>query len=409
MKNYRIKSIAHPQYGNQLLPLLVNMRCNEFPEPSAALWGWNLWLTYKYNTAKYRLQDLCVFYEYIDKHYPNFFEDAAKLKIITRRQVNDLASFMLLNFKYATEDGVQVSPSTFNRRVDSIMLFLQYHYSRYIEKISDIEHADSLSRSVSRINAHLAKKRYSKAEVENQNDQAKPLSPQQVDLIRDIVRPSDDNFINEVNPFRKSLQRRNACLVLLLCELGCRASELMLIRHNGQDLKMTNNPTVVIQSEDKNTIEHRGRRDGASHKTLGRELPISQGLADLLIDYLEQDRPKLRKPFNGKVTQYLFVSEKDGGPMTTDGLEYVLESLFRKVPKLKYAVHPHQFRVTRGGELRESIDKSYEGANSPMLKAGDLQDTLTTWGGWSSTSSMPKHYTNAILQHRMRKYLADKE
>ena len=95
--------------------------------------------------------------------------------------------------------------------------------------------------------------------------------------------------------------------------------------------------------------------------------------------------------------------------MTTDGLNYVLDSLFRRTPDLKQVVHPHQFRVTRGGELRDGIDKNYEGSNSPMIKAGDMQDTLTTWGGWSSTSSMPKRYTNAILQKRIRTYLADKE
>ncbi|WP_445771929.1 hypothetical protein [Rheinheimera sp.] len=80
-----------------------------------------------------------------------------------------------------------------------------------------------------------------------------------------------------------------------------------------------------------------------------------------------------------------------------------------KVPELKQVIHPHQFRVTRGGELRESIDKNYAGANSPMIKAGEMQDTLTTWGGWSSTSAMPKRYTNAILQQRIRQYLAGAE
>ena len=87
----------------------------------------------------------------------------------------------------------------------------------------------------------------------------------------------------------------------------------------------------------------------------------------------------------------------------------MINNLYRKLPYLKQVVHPHQFRVTRGGELRDSIDKSYEGANSPMIKAGDMQDTLTAWGGWSSTSSMPKRYTNANLQKRIRNYLSKKE
>lgn len=409
MMNYRVKSIPHPHYGDQLFPLLVNRRESQLPEPSAAIWGWHLWLSQRYNTAKYRLQDLCVFYEYVERHYLFFFEDAAKLHIITLRQINDLASFLLINFDYDIVDGVQVSPSTFNRRVDSVMLFLQYHYSRHIEKVEDLNRADALSRRVSAMCSHLAKKRFSKAEVDNQTKQTKPLDAEQINIIRDIVRPSDDSFINEINPFRRALQRRNACLVMLLCELGCRASELVLIRNNDDDLKLTTNPTVVIQQQDINSNEFRARRDGASHKTLGRELPISQGLASLLIEYIEEDRPLLRKPYNGTLTRYLFVSDRDGGPMTTKGLVYVINSLHRKTPDMKQFIHPHQFRVTRGGELRDGIDSNYEGTNSPMIKAGDMQDTLTTWGGWSSTSSMPKRYTNAILQKRIRAYLAEKE
>ncbi|WP_445771713.1 hypothetical protein, partial [Rheinheimera sp.] len=332
MLNYKIKDIRHPQYGNQLLPLLINVRNNYYPEPSAALWGWSLWLANPLNTVRSRLQDLCIFYEWVEREYPTFFEDAAKLKLMTMRKANDLISFLLVNFKYNLEDGVQASHSTFNRRIDSTKLFLDYHYSRYIDKLNNIDVADNVTKKVAKLCTHIGKARYTKAALENQTRYTEPLSLHQIDIIREIVRPSADGFLNESNPFRKALQRRNACIVLLLCELGCRASELMLIRHNQQDLKLTTNPTVIIQKQDINAPEHRGRRDRASHKTLGRELPISRGLADLLIDYIELDRPALRKLFNGQLTEYLFVSDKDGGAMTTDGLEYVLKSLYRKVP-----------------------------------------------------------------------------
>ena len=111
----------------------------------------------------------------------------------------------------------------------------------------------------------------------------------------------------------------------------------MLIRNNDNDLKLTTNPTVVIQQQDNNSNQHARRM---SHKTLGRELPISQGLASLLIEYIEEDRPLLRKPTKG--VDAVFIRErKDGGPMTTDGLNYVLDSLFRRTPELKQVVHPH--------------------------------------------------------------------
>lgn len=255
------------------------------------------------------------------------------------------------------------------------------------------------------------KKRYSKTEIEIHTNQAKSLSVEEVNIIRDIVRPSTIDFFNEVNPFSPELQRRNACAILLLIELGCRAAELVLIKNNDEHLKLTTNPTVVITTEDKNSKSFRGRADGASHKTLGRELPISQGLSNLLIDYIEEDRPKLRKPFNDQLTDYLFVSKSDGGgAMTTDGLSYLIDSLYRKMPELVNTIHPHRLRVTKGIEVRDAVDKDYEGSNSPMTKSGDMQDTLTTWGGgWSSTSNMPKHYTKGLLQRKLSEYLAKSE
>jgi len=181
-----------------------------------------------------------------------------------------------------------------------------------------------------------------------------------------------------------------------------------LLRNNDKDLKLTNNATVVIQQSKSGNNVRRHRRDGASHKTRNRELPISPGLRDLIIEYIEEHRPKLRKPYKGQLTEYLFVSEHDGGAMTTAGLEYVVETIFKKNKGLNDVISPHRFRVARMIDLRESIDNEYAESNSPMIKAGDMQDTLTTWGGWSSTSTMTKRYTNAHLTRKINDYLAGK-
>lgn len=406
---YTVKKIRHPKYNNQLLPMLVDTEDNDCPLPSAALWGFDLWHEKPLNTVEARLQDLAAFYEYVDRHHPSFFEDAAAIKILTHRQITTLSSALLINFHYTVEEGVSVKPSTFNRRIDSIAQFLNFHYSRYVSRLNDLERMDDRQKHVFAMIGRFRKKRYSKSEVEIHTNQAKSLSMDEIEIIRDIVRPSTEDFFNEVNPFTPELQRRNACAILLLIELGCRAAELVLIKNNDEHLKLTTNPTVVITAEDKNNKSFRGRADGASHKTLGRELPISQGLSHLIIDYIEEDRPKLRKPFNDQLTDYLFVSKSDGGAMTTDGLSYLIGSLYRKVPELVNTIHPHRLRVTKGIEVRDAVNKDYEDSNSSMIKSGDMQDTLTTWGGWSSTSNMPKHYTKELLQRKLSEYLAKSE
>lgn len=407
---YTVERIQHPQYSNELLPMLIDKDDYRSPEPSAALWGWNLWLSNPYNTVRSRLEDLCIFYEFIDSEYPEFFSDAAKLKLINSRTLNALVSFLLINFRQGKDSGVSVKPSTFNRRLDSVISFVDFHYSRYIDRVVDVGEMDSHRRSLQRLCKQIGKKRYKSSEVENETSYSEPLSEEEIELIRLIVRPSTEEFINEVNPFRKRLQLRNVCLIEMIYELGCRASELILIRANDQDLKLTSKPTVVIQAPSVNDAGSRGRSDGASHKTLNRELPITQGLANLLVEYLENDRPLLRKKSSNKSrTPYLFVSEKDGGAMTTDGLDYVISALFNKFPDLKNEIHPHRFRVTRGNELREAVDDEYKGSNSPMIKAGDMQDTLTAWGGWSSTSQMPRRYTSAHIQRKINDYLVGKD
>ncbi|MEZ8722931.1 hypothetical protein AB6D66_17790 [Vibrio pomeroyi] len=403
---YKVIKIRHPRYNHQLIPMLVDTDDYDFPLPSAAIWGFDLWHSKPLNTVEARLQDLAAFYEYVDKNHPSFFEDAAATKILTHRQITTLSSALLTNFKYTLEEDVSVKPSTFNRRIDSISQFLSFHYSRYVHKLNDLQQMDDRQKHVFAMVGRLRKKRYSKSEIEIHTNQAKSLTIDEVRIIKEIVRPSTENFVNEVNPFSPELQRRNACAILLLIELGCRAAELVLIKNTDEQLKFTTNPTVVITAENSNSSRLRYRSDGASHKTLGRELPISKGLQSLIVDYIEQDRPKLRKQFNGQFTDYLFVSKSDGGAMTTDGLTYLIDSLYRKVPNLVNTIHPHRLRVTKGIEVRNAVDKDYEGSNSPMIKSGDMQDTLTTWGGWSSTSTMPERYTKELLQQKLSEYLA---
>lgn len=405
--NYKISKIPHPQYGNQLIPLLVDS-CGT-PVPSACIWGWDLWLSSPLNTCTAKLNDLAIFYKFIDMEHPNFFEDAAKLKFLTQRDINKLCSFLLINFRFPMEDYVSVSPSTFNRRLTSIKSFLNFHYTRYIERLVDFDKANAYTKSLFAFDARLKKKAFSKSEVENHSKPTETFTPDEIDIIRLIIRPSTENFTNELNPYRKGLQVRNACLILSLIELGCRASELILIRNIDSELKLTTNATIVIKDIGLNEETHRERRDGASHKTNNRELPITSGLRDLLIDYTENHRPKLRSKASKNLTDYLFISEKDGGAFTTSGLDYVLSTLFKHVPNLADVIHPHRFRIFRGNELRAAIDDEYEGSNSPMKKDGDMQDTLTTWGGWSTTSNMPKRYTNAHLQRKLNDYLAKRE
>ncbi|TWX71714.1 hypothetical protein ESZ36_00310 [Colwellia demingiae] len=404
---YIVKSIPHPQYNNQLIPILVDSEQFDLPLPSAALWGWHLWLSSKYNTCKARLEDLSVFYEYVDRHYPLFLDDAAQLKFLGQRQLTDLISTLLLNFKYDFEDAVKVKPSTFNRRIDSITSFLRFNYTRYIERLNDIDKINAYNKQLVRVLKLIKKKKFSKAEVENATRYTQPIDEDQINLIKDIIRPSDESIVNEINPFRPGLQVRNACIILLLFELGCRKSELVLIRNIDKQLKLTTNATIVIEHND--DAPSRNRKDGASHKTLNRELPISAGLKDLLIIYIEEYRPTLKKPQSFLVSDYLFLSEKDGGALTTSGVDYILDSLYKKVPELKDAIASHQLRVTRGIIIREAVDSEYENSNSPIIKSGDMQDTLTTWGGWSSTSPMPKRYTNSHIQKKIRDYLAGKE
>ncbi|MGL0818815.1 hypothetical protein [Vibrio vulnificus] len=403
---YKVKKIRHPRYNNHLLPILVDTDHHNYPVPSAALWGFDLWHNKPLNTVDARLRDLAVFYEHILTSYPSFFEDAAKLKLLSHRQITNIISTLLINHNYTIEENILVKPSTFNRRLDSVAQFLTFHYSRYIDRLNDLDRMNESRKQLLAMISRLRKNKYSKEELEMFTVQAKALSDEEIEIIRDIIRPSDDNFTNAVNPFRSKLQRRNACAILLLIELGCRAAELVLIKANDEQLKLTTNPTVIITAEDTNHNSHRGRRDGASHKTRGRELPISPGLAALLLDYIEIDRPKLRKLFNGRMTDQLFVSETDGGAMTTKGLTYLIDSLYRKIPELKNTIHPHRLRVTRGIQVRDAIDQEYDGTNSPMIKAGEIQDSLTTWGGWSPNSSMPRRYTNELLQRKLSEYLA---
>ena len=88
---YQIAIIPHPQYGNQHLPMVVDSLEFNLPQPSAAIWGWELWLSSPFNTAKNRLSDLCVSFEFVERELPTFFEDAAKLNFWRRISISNWA------------------------------------------------------------------------------------------------------------------------------------------------------------------------------------------------------------------------------------------------------------------------------------------------------------------------------
>jgi len=62
-----IKLIAYRKYGNQLFPILIDARFNDWIEPMATMWAWEMWHYQKFNTVKSYLQDVALFYWWNDQ------------------------------------------------------------------------------------------------------------------------------------------------------------------------------------------------------------------------------------------------------------------------------------------------------------------------------------------------------
>lgn len=163
------------------------------------------------------------------------------------------------------------------------------------------------------------------------------------DLLR-LIEPSNplcpwtlgDSALDE------AIRHRNQLIVTLMLAYGIRRGDLLKL-YTKDALTHASEPSLSICRRPDDPQDPRLREPNA--KTRERLLPLTRSLTRLVDDFIVIWRPKFP---NAKRTPYLFLSSRDGKPISPRTINATFEALQDTFPGL----HPHVCRHTHNNRLR---------------------------------------------------------
>lgn len=361
-----------------------------FPLIIPNLWIDELSLSSRTNTLEAYIRDIAILYRWGSKQGVSIEDRLKSLQGFLSPEIRNIAHTLC-----RTSAGELASQSTCRRRLESLRSFLSFAFDYYVEmgRISLIEQIQAEKNRTRQIN-QFAKQIAFAANASKHPMPSTDLSPAEVEIVDAIIHPA-----SELNPFRDSKVRfRNYCMFRVLLETLARRGELALMEIT--DVQLGHRPTITIKEP--NITEKYRRRDGASLKTLGRMVPISESLANILSHYIDDVRDDFLQP--GRPSKALFLSARDGRRVSTYTINQILNQVeaVPEVAAMNKRIHPHGLRATAANEVRRKVSQA---GQSSMV---DLQECLSYLGGWVQGSSMVQLYTRSAINERLGEILRTK-
>lgn len=212
----------------------------------------------------------------------------------------------------------------------------------------------------------------------------------------DIINPVQENT---KNPWKGELVRwRNYCLFLTMILGGNRKGESLCLKLN--HFKLTGSAHIrkyfEIIKEDTMKSGY-PRTEIPSIKTKGRQVELSDDLAAIFEYYITKIRPKFK---NAPKSNYMFLSLRDGQPLSVVTPNESLKTLVKKHPQFEKILSPHILRNTFHDFLDEKLESTFKN-QGPIAKQAIKSSIQEYAGGWSSGSAMVNRYPKGSIQRRV--------
>jgi len=167
------------------------------------------------------------------------------------------------------------------------------------------------------------------------------------------------------NPFlNPTIKKRNHLMFHLLRELGIRRGELLSLELSHMDLH-GQRPTIWVRRTHDDKYDP--RKTQPVSKTKERKLPIKVSTANLLSDYILNERAKTP---NANKHPYLFVTHKkcptQGHPLSESAFNNMIVPIMKAADPRFAVIRPHIFRHEWNLDFSRKID-----ANNKLVEAGD--------------------------------------
>lgn len=209
------------------------------------------------------------------------------------------------------------------------------------------------------------------------------LPVESIQQLRQTIDPA-----SPLNPWMGGHVRlRNALIIEFFLILGPRRGELLNIKISDINLQLGQ---LLISRRADDPADPRVNQPCV--KTRDRKLPISAPLAQLLQQYILQER---RKNKGAKKHEFLFVANGTGSPLTLAGLNKVFVWLRRHCTFLPEDFSPHALRHTWNEEFSRTMDRQ----GVPEAKEQQMRAYLM---GWAKDSVSAATYTKRHIQNKAR-------
>lgn len=335
------------------------------------------------NTAEAYLRDIALIYRWAASKGVNLGQCLRSLRGFTTPQLRAIAKELC-----TTRHGEEASRATCIRRSEAVRSFMRFAFGYYTEtqKVSLQEQAQAdknLSTQLANFLRHVRRH----VNVAKPANVSTDLNQAELEALNQIIHPDSTD-----NPFKSHRVRiRNYCLIHVAIGVLARKGELVLLEVEDVDTAL--NATITIKEPSKNNQYK--RTDGASLKTSGRCVPISQQLAKNLRDYIDNTREEFLFPRTP--SKALFLSTRDGRRLSTRTVNKILKTISEhpNIIALSKRIHPHTLRTTGTNELRSKIIKA--GKSSGL----NVTEAISYAGGWVQDSPQVSRYSRRTMNERL--------
>jgi integrase len=341
----------------------------------------------KANTIKVDQSTILSLYRFCERSDINLLQRIADQEPFKIGEIEALSSYC----GYTRDTGDLVDPGWYAARMRGAKAFIDYLWLFYQDRCKkDLESLQMSKILYERMDAGF--QLYAKAPFKPNRKDKVGLTP---DLQAKFIAIIDPSERNRQNPWKTHKVRwRNYILLMLLMLGGNRKGETLLLKLNHFQLTGRRKYYDILKTVD---VADYPRMETPSVKTFGRQVDLHDDLAELIEYYITQ----VRKQFvNWQASNYLFVSYRDGLPLSVQTPNAILNELVGRHTEFKGLLSPHRLRNTFHDLLNEALDKKFknQSALNRMILKSPIQEAA---GGWARNSQMPERYAKGSIQAKV--------
>jgi integrase len=340
----------------------------------------------KPNTIKKDAQAIQHFYRFCIKSGINIHRLISSQSPFSMGQIESYSVFCSIDVK----TGEQIGHKHYEQRMRISWAFIKWLWLFYQNRTKN--ELDKLKAAKMQFSAMEAGfNLYLKAPFKTDKIDKQGLSPELRNKFFNIINPLPEN---DLNPWKSDkIKWRNYALLLTMVLGGNRKGESLLLKLNHFSLSGRRKYFEILKSGD---IDY-PRSEAPSVKTLGREVELIDIMADVFEHYISVWRKEFS---NADKSMYMFLSHRDGLPLSVQTPNAILNELIKKHPEYKEHLSPHRLRNTFHDVLNDALNVQNIGESSlsRKLNKAPIQEYA---GGWKRGSEQTHRYPKGSIQREV--------